>query len=142
MLGLHTDTAREKRQRRQNDGRRFNISPKYPGNRWTNFEFRRNPAGAIRVMSPERGGGVGNPKGVQMTRKPKDTPGDDNSGKSGHDSADGRPSRNGEMKKTEDKGDDRLNEDISAFYDDLANEPMPARLRELLKTLGDENGKK
>ncbi|MCR9062308.1 MAG: NepR family anti-sigma factor [Rhodobacteraceae bacterium] len=38
--------------------------------------------------------------------------------------------------------EDRLDDNISAFYDDLANEPMPERLRDLLKNLNEKDDKK
>ncbi len=77
-----------------------------------------------------------------MSCEPKDTTSNKPAGKpDGGSAADPTPG-NGDMQDSKDTDADRLNDDISAFYDDLANEPMPDRLRDLLKTLGDKNGKK
>lgn len=47
-----------------------------------------------------------------------------------------RPAAN---QSVENQQSDELDREISAFYDDLANEPLPDRLKKLLKTLNEKD---
>lgn len=58
------------------------------------------------------------------------------------DKSNGKPAGDPRNREKDRADTDRLDEEISSFYDDLANEPMPDRLKDLLKNLGEKDEKK